>query len=138
VTTIHNRRAAGFTLIEVIGAIALLGIAFAVLLQAMGASLRLASDAAERTQAVLRAQSLLDSAYVMQPPRAGVTQGQFDERYRWRLDVRPWQLATAPSVADAGTIPQLRVYRLQLEVSWGAAAYEQHVQFATLRAVSAQ
>jgi general secretion pathway protein I len=136
-TTTHNHRAAGFTLIEVIGAIALLGIAFAVLLQAMGASLRLASNAAERTQAVLRAQSLLDSAYVMQPPRAGVTRGQFDERYRWRLDVRPWQPATA-SVADAGTIPQLHVYRLQLEVSWGAAAHEQHVQFATLRAVNAQ
>jgi general secretion pathway protein I len=117
-------RQRGFSLLEVIAAIAILGIAFAALMQVAGSSMRLAANAAERTEASLRARSLLDGAFAMEPLKPGDTSGSFDNRYAWHLVVSPWQPADQPA-ADNGP----RLFRLDLTVSWGARS----AQFSTLR-----
>jgi general secretion pathway protein I len=129
----RTRRTHGFTLLEVMAAVAILAIAFVVLMQAFGGVLRLGRDAAQRTQAVLWAQSKLDSAFVMQAPRPGTTQGHFDDRYRWRLAVRDWQPVGVASAADMGHASRPRLYRLDLDVRWGTGG---HIHLATLRAAN--
>ena len=114
----------GFSLLEVIAAIAILAIAFAALMQVAGSSMSLAANAAERTEAALRARSLLDGAFAIEPPKAGDTSGNFDDRYAWHLVVSPWQPADQPA-ADHGP----RLFRLDLTVSWGSRS----AQFSTLR-----
>lgn len=117
-------RQQGFSLLEVIAAIAILAIAFAALMQVAGSSMSLTANAGERTEAALRARSLLDGAFVMEPLKAGDTSGTFDDRYRWHLVVSPWQPADQPA-ADNGP----RLFRLDLTVSWGTRS----AQFSTLR-----
>ncbi|MDO1528945.1 prepilin-type N-terminal cleavage/methylation domain-containing protein [Fulvimonas sp. R45] len=127
----NARRARGFSLLEVIVAILLLAVAFAALMRVAGGAAGLTRRAAAHDEAAMWARSLLDSAFVLDAPVPGVTEGRFDDGYRWRLQVSPW---TPPGAAPDGA---LRLYRLDLDVSWGASSHPDHARFSTLRAVSA-
>ena len=120
-------RASGFTLLEVIAAIALLAIAFTVLMRVAGGAIRLGENAADHSEAALWARSLLDTAFANQPVRPGSTSGRFDQRFRWRLEVAPWR--PAPPAAQ---VP-LQLYQLDLEVLWGPAVHPHSAHFRTLR-----
>lgn len=138
-----NRRAHGFTLLEVVAAIAILALSSAVLLKALGASMELTHKAATYTQASAWAQSLLDSAFVMRPPEPGVTHGRFNKRYHWTLTVTPWQPSSTGKPRGARRAPtmpgqQLRLYKLDLAVMWGPATREHVAHFDTLRVVRGQ
>ena len=129
-------RQRGFSLLEVIAAIAVLAIAFAALMQVAGSSLSLTARANERTQAALRARTLLDGAFVMEPVREGASDGRFDDTYRWRMNVSRYQ-PPGDAPADDGQ-PGLDagaggMYRLDLDVIWGQGGDERHARFSTLR-----
>jgi general secretion pathway protein I len=124
------RQARGFSLLEVIAAIMLLAIAFGALMRVAGGSIRLSQQASDYTQAALWARSALDSRFVLEPMQPGVTQGQFDNRYRWRLQVTPWAV---PNTAPPGTPYAFRMYKLDLDVMWGSAPFEHTARFSTLR-----
>jgi general secretion pathway protein I len=129
-------RQRGFSLLEVIAAIAVLAIAFAALMQVAGSSLSLTARANERTQAALRARTLLDGAFVMEPVREGASDGRFDDTYRWRMNVSRYQppgdapADDAQSGLDTGAGG---MYRLDLDVIWGQGGDERHARFSTLR-----
>jgi general secretion pathway protein I len=123
-------RANGFTLLEVLAAIALLGVAFAILMQVAGGAIGLTSQAADASAAAMWARSKLDSAYVVEPLQPSHSAGRFDRKFEWQLDVTPWH-ATA---ADDPT--PLQLYQLDLQVSWGAAAHPHIANFRTLRLLS--
>ena len=130
------RRQYGFSLLEVIAAIAVLAIAFAALMQVAGSSLSLTARANERTQAALRARTLLDGAFVMEPVREGATEGRFDDTYRWRMNVsryRPPGDAPDTDAQPGDDTAGGGMYRLDLDVVWGQGGDERHARFSTLR-----
>ncbi len=130
----HSRRAKraqGFTLLEVIAAIMLLAIAFTVLMRVAGGSIRLGQNAGDHSEAALWARSLLDTAFTTEPVRAGTSSGQFDQRFRWRLEVTPWRPPSAPPNTS------LQLYQLDLDVMWGPPASPRSAHFRTLRLASA-
>lgn len=134
-TIVRRRNMDGFTLLEVIAAIAVLAIAFAALMQVAGSAMSLTANANARTQAALRARSLLDGAFVMDPVQEGSTEGRFDDTYRWRLNVTPF--APADAVPDT-TGQASRLYRLDLDVLWGQPDHERVARFSTLRIAGAR
>ena len=97
-----------FHLLEVIAAIALLAIAFTVLMRIAGGAIRLGENAAAHSEAALWARSLLDTAFISEPVRPGSTSGRFDQRFRWQLDVPPWRPGPTPAQAQA----PLQLYQL--------------------------
>ena len=121
----HQR---GFSLLEVIAAMLLLAIAFAALMKVAGGAIALSRNAAAHDEAALWARSLLDSAFVTEPVAPGSRSGRFNDRYRWTLDVTPWQLPGTPPGDRA-----LQLYRLDLAVQWGSTAHPQVAHFDTLR-----
>ncbi|SKB98284.1 prepilin-type N-terminal cleavage/methylation domain-containing protein [Luteibacter sp. 22Crub2.1] len=122
----------GFSLLEVIAAIAVLAIAFAALMQVAGSSMSLTARANERTQAALRARSLLDGAFVMDPIREGDSEGRIDDTYRWRMNVSRYQVPGVRPVPD-GAMAAAVLYRIDLDVMWGPEGSERHARFSTLR-----
>jgi general secretion pathway protein I len=122
----------GFSLLEVIAALLLLGIAFAALMQVAGSGVRLTQKAAERSEAAMWARSLLDSAFVLEPIRTGNSSGRFDRQFRWQLQVTPWSPTGRPTAATP-----LLLYKLDLDVLWGSAAHPAKAHFSTLRLASA-
>ncbi|TAM63561.1 MAG: prepilin-type N-terminal cleavage/methylation domain-containing protein [Rhodanobacter sp.] len=122
------RSHSGFSLLEVIAAMLLLAIVFTALMQVAGGAIRLTQNAAAHSEAAMWARSLLDSAYVGEPIRPGSSAGQFNAKYRWRLNVTPWNLA---GIAPPGA--SLQLYRLDLDVRWGPPGHPRSAHFRTLR-----
>ncbi|MDE2155001.1 MAG: prepilin-type N-terminal cleavage/methylation domain-containing protein [Xanthomonadaceae bacterium] len=118
----------GFSLLEVIAAMLLLAIVFTALMQVAGGAIRLTQNAAAHSEAAMWARSLLDGAYVGEPIRPGSSAGQFNAKYRWRLNVTPWD--------QAGGVPpgaSLQLYQLDLDVLWGPPGHPRSAHFRTLR-----
>jgi len=142
----------GFTLLEVLAAIALLGFAFAIGLRAMSGSLGNSTRGEAMTQTALEAQSLLDMQGLTDPLRAGVQQGRFDDGASWILQTstyRPPAQVSNPAAGfsepgspseddDSGGLDQgggIDLFRLDLEVRYGG---NRTLQFSTLKAQLAQ
>jgi general secretion pathway protein I len=129
-------RAAGFTLIEIIVAFAVLAIGLGIAMQIATGAMRNARHAEERTEAALYAQSLLDAAGIGERLEEGETSGEFADRYRWTLSVAPFEVeATTDSPLDPALSP-VQLYRLELVVTWGRQPREQEARFVTLRALT--
>lgn len=139
----------GFTLIELVAAFVIFAIGFGVLLQILSTCLHTTAQASEYTRAALWAQSLLDTQGVGEPVRAGDSSGNFDDTYRWNLQVT--QLSPQEMTPVASTVPQagntnvapvqttpvapsIDMFRLQLDVSWGSIYLQHNARFVTLRA----
>lgn len=133
----HRPRAqAGYTLIEVIVAFALLALALALLLGTLSGATRQVRWAGDAGRAALHAQSLLDRQGIDAPIRAGQQSGDFDGgRYRWSLDTRPWVDPDLPPATTPSTPGSQRLYALTLAVEWGDGGPRQRLVLDTLRLV---
>lgn len=118
----------GFTLIEVLAAIALLAIAFAVGLGALGQAARNAANGAALDTAVERAQSLLSAQGLSAPLKDETLSGTFDDGMRWTLKVHGLPKPAASS-ADGVALQQgavlmaqaagVDLYQLDVAVQYG-------------------
>lgn len=124
-----SARLRGFTLIEVLAAIALLAIAFAIGLGALGRSAQNAARAAALDAAVEHAQSLFAEQGLMAPLQDGSSEGTFDDGMRWTLQVhalpRPTQgVGAAVSLQQGGAMMAqaagVDLYQLDATVQYGA------------------
>ena len=124
----------GFTLLEVIVALALLALALTLLLGTLSGATRKLRDAEDAGRAALHAQSLLAQEGVGTALLPGRREGQWEGgRYRWRLQVAPYLDPLRPAPADMPGAP--RLLQLQLDVRWGDAA-GQSLQLRSLRRVA--
>lgn len=139
----HPRCPRGFTLLEVLAAIALLALAFAVGLGALGAAARNAARGAALDTAVERAQTLLSEQGLAKPLVGTSQSGRFDDGMTWTLEVRalPRQATASGSGAPAGLQQDegalmaqasgVDLYRLDVAVQYGAG---RTLRLSTLRA----
>jgi general secretion pathway protein I len=123
---------AGFTLLEVVVAVAIAGLALVALFQAGGGGLFATDTAARAEEALQRAQSHLaavgrDAALVQ-----GDSSGDDGGGYRWHLQVMP--AAQRQTVAADGVTPQnATLYSVRVSVSWRSRGHERAVELQTLR-----
>jgi general secretion pathway protein I len=121
------RRQRGFSLLEVIAAIMLLAIAFGALMKVVGSSFNLTAHASRRGEAALLARSKLETLGRMDPLQEGQSDGRFDDTYRWQVVVTRW------GASQPDDDPSLRLYKLDLDVSWTENAKTSTAHFTTLR-----
>src|SRR5689334_24108970 len=72
---------------ELIAAFVIFALGFGILLQILGGGLHTTRQSAEYTQAALWAQSMLDIQGIGEPLQEGSSSGQFDDTYRWQLNI---------------------------------------------------
>lgn len=125
-----NRAAhtSGFTLVEALIALAILGLSLAVLFKIISDNLDRTHRAQDEATAASLVQSLLAQSEAITPP-TGVSNGRYDGGYSWRLQVSPYAGAQARAdwPVDAVTI--------SATVSWrdGGAAHSRTLT--TLRVI---
>ncbi|WP_448132981.1 type II secretion system protein XpsI [Stenotrophomonas rhizophila] len=110
----------GYSLLEVIVAFAVLALALTLLLGSLSGASRQIKQADLRSRAVLHAQSLLAVTGVVEPLQDGERSGEWEDgRYRWQLQVAPYQEPRTDALPVADTVAGPRLAQLTLQVSWG-------------------
>jgi general secretion pathway protein I len=129
-------RQRGFTLIEVVIALAVFAVAVGVCMQIATSGLRQTRIAAEQTQAALLAQSILDMHGVGERLEPGRSSGRLEGDYQWEIEVSPHEppLESASPLAPGFSAVQL--FKLDLTIRWPAGQKERSERFSTLRAMT--
>jgi general secretion pathway protein I len=120
-------RRAGFTLIEVLAALLVLGIALTALLSTQTGGIRLRSRAEAITVATFLLQARMTELELGPVPEVGTREGDFGPdrpEYRWEL-----------AVADAPFPPNVREVRLA--VRWPEGRGEERLELTSFRSTEA-
>jgi general secretion pathway protein I len=109
---------AGFTLLEVAVALAILGVGVVTVLELFSAALRMETAAGVRARAVTYAVALLDQTVARPDMKPESDQGQYDDGFRWERTIRE-----APELTDS-TDDELQfqsavtMYEIEVSVLW--------------------
>ena len=125
-------RSAGFTLLEVVVALAIAAIALVGLFQAGSGGLFAVDTAARVQEAVQRAQSHLAAV----GRDAALVEGDFTDEdgggYRWRLRVRPVTTRQVPAAAGNANATET-LFDVEVAISWPGHSGDRAVVLKTLR-----
>jgi len=120
---------AGFTLLEVLMALAILGFAVVTLLQLSSQSLRLVKNSGDHQQAVLLADRLATTAQPTDEGADGGEEGSFRWERRTSLVALPEELQPKETIPGKEQ-PKLNLFLVTVGVRWGQ---NQMLELATLR-----
>ncbi len=131
-------RQAGFTLIEILVSLVVLSLALGLLVRIFSSGLGNARLAEETAFATALAESRLAEVGLAQPLAPGLREGEVRERFRWRVEVSPYDVAEAEN-QDGDGAPSapgsldLAAYRVTVTVSWPSAEPRRSVTLDSLR-----
>jgi general secretion pathway protein I len=121
------KHSAGFTLIEVLVAFAILSTTVVVAIQGFAQGLRLLKLSGDHQRAILIADQKAREIVVPKEGRDDGTEGA----YTWARVVKP---VPAPELEGPGKVSNYHVYEISVQVGWGDA--KRTVGVTTLRTVS--
>ena len=84
----------GFTLLEVVVAMAIVGLGVVTLLEVFSSGLRLGAKGAEQTEAVGIGRQVMDKVLSRRELTSGREDGEAGEGYRWSLQINPMRDST--------------------------------------------
>lgn len=122
-------RAGGFTLLEILVAMTILGMGFVALFGVLSASLDTVSRIGERETLVRSAQMKLNELCLSlrqgrEPPQQS---GEFAGKYRWRADIQ-----AVGALEETEVQPDYRLTRVRLRVTWRGSRAENHYLLETM------
>ncbi len=115
-------RHAGFTLLEVVIALALMAMALVIVYRAIGSGVHSISDTSRYTRAIALAESVLDLRQVV--PAGGWSESGVWEDLQWSVSSTPF---------DRAPEPRIRLYRVEVIVSWSDGGRQRSFTLASLR-----
>jgi general secretion pathway protein I len=106
----------GFTLIEVIVALAILGIGLTVIIELFSGGLRLARISEEYSKGVNYARSKMEEVMIQPALEEGTEEGEFDDTYRWAVGIEKVNLL--PQRTDIEFNPPVELFLIKINVQW--------------------
>jgi hypothetical protein len=109
---------------ELVIALAILGLSMVVLLEAISHGLELSRRARTEALAAAHARSLLDGQGVVAPLAIGKSEGDFGDGFHWVMLVEPY---------DSIASQQLKAAEVSVTITWGANPGTHALELSTLR-----
>ncbi len=125
--------ATGFTLIEVVVAIAILAVGITVIIELFSGSLRLVRTSGEYTKAVNYARAKMEEVTVKPTMNEGTEEGEFDGVYRWQVDVK--RVNILPARIETDFKPPVELFQVKLIVLWKSGTKERSTVLETYRTI---
>jgi len=123
----------GFTLIEVVVAMAILGIGVTVLIELFSGSLRLVKTSGEYTRAVNYARVKMEEVAVTPALHEGMEEGEFGGAYRWQVDVK--RVDILPPRIETDFKPPVDLFQVKVHVLWKSGQKERSIVLETYRTI---
>jgi general secretion pathway protein I len=126
-------RRSGFTLIEVVVALAILGIALTVIIELFSGGLRLARVSEEHSRATNYARMKMEEVGLQQDLGEGTEEGQFDEIFRWQVGVKKIDLLETEK--SESFKPLVEFLEVKVDVFWKSGAKERSTRIESYKTV---
>lgn len=120
----HRSSDLGFTLLEVIVALTIMGIGFGLAMELLATGLRSAKVSEDYTVAVLLARQKMAETLATSSLTGSVEQGQFDGGLGWVSEIQP--------LPQAEELPA-QLYQVRVRVTWPGRRGEKSMDLYTLR-----
>jgi general secretion pathway protein I len=127
------RRLHGFTLIEVVVALAILSIGLTVLIELFSGGLRLGRTSGEYSKAVNYGRMKLEEVMTQQSIEEGTDEGKFDDTYRWQVDLKKVDIVPAEKIGPFE--PPALLYEIKVDVFWKSGPKERSARFESFRTI---
>ena len=131
------RSKAGFTLLEVLLAVVILGVSLTTILLQFQTALRAGSISQERTNAVIYAKEKLESLKIEDELSESSQSGTFENGYEWETEVSLYEYEEEDQEEDI-SYEDLRheTYKLRAAVKWNSGINKRQVELITLKTVT--
>ncbi len=123
----------GFTLIEVVVGLAILGVGLMVIIELFSGGLRLGRVSEEYTKAVTYGRAKLEELSLKPSSEEGVVEGEFNEVYRWKVETKRMELL--PFERDLNFKPPVECFHIKLHVIWKSGLEERSVDLESYRTI---
>jgi general secretion pathway protein I len=126
----------GFTLLEIVVAMAILGIGLVVIIELFSGGLRLARVSEEYTVAAGHARTKMEEVSLAKTLQEGIQEGEFDSFYRWQMEVKKVDLL--PPGRETTYRPPVDLYRVRIDVLWRSGSKERAAALESYRVLKAE
>jgi general secretion pathway protein I len=126
----------GFTLIEVVIALAILGVGLTVLIELFSGGLRLARTSVEYTRAVNYARLKMEEMSIKPNIQEGNEEGEFDSTYRWQVEVKKVDLLSVEK--DRDFKPPVEHFQLKVNVLWKSGLRDRSIGVESYQTMKAE
>jgi general secretion pathway protein I len=132
----RGKRNPGFTLIEVVVAMAILGIGLVVIIELFGGGLRLGRVSEEYTKATGYARMKMEEINLASSLEEGIQEGEIDGQFRWQVEVKRVDLL--PPGQETSYRPPVDLYWVRVGVLWKSGAKERAAALESYRLLKAE
>ena len=127
------RISTGFTLIEVVVALAIMSIGLTVLIELFSGGLRLGRTSGEYSKAVNYARLKMEEVMTQQGVEEGTEEGKFDDTYRWQVDLKKVDILPVEKIGPFE--PPALLFQIRVDVLWKSGSKERSAHFESFRTI---
>ena len=127
----RSKSKTGFTLIEVVVALAILGVGLTVIMELFAGGLRLERISEEYTKAINHARIKMEEIAVRPEMEEGSEEGEFDKTFRWQVGVKKVDVLPMEKNPDL-KIP-VELFQIQVKVIWKSGSKERSTSVESYR-----
>jgi len=115
----------GFTLIEVLVALAILGVGLSVIIELFSGGLRLGKASEEYTKAANHGRMKLEEISTQKDIAEGREEGDYDDGFLWQVDVK--KIVTLPMEKDPDFKPPVDLFQVKINILWKSGSKERSI-----------